>query len=279
MKSRAIVTLADSNYFDLLLELISSIRQFEQSKNIAICVLDAGLKDDQIQNLNNKVEIIKKANWDIEVPKIKVLGKEWLKSQVSRAFLPDYFPDFKKYLWIDCDAWVNTWECVDIYFKACENGKIGITQTIGAGYKVLTRVKWILGSLAAIKSQNYKHAKKSGFSENIARKIAFAPHLNIGVFSLEKDSAIYHNPAKFQINRILHDPERDMAIIFDYEIEKGMSKDEVLDVYESFEKVIESNFPSRSIWNYLSREHFLLYLDHYGREEILNMTRPLVQHT
>ena len=83
---------------------------------------------------------------------------------------------------------MNTWECVDLYFKACENGKIGITQTIGAGYKVLTRVKWILGSLATIKSQNYKHAKKSGFPENIARKIAFAPHLNIGVFSLEKDS-------------------------------------------------------------------------------------------
>ena len=188
MKSQAIVTLADSNYFDLLLELISSIKRFEQSKNVSICVLDAGLKDDQIQNLNNKVEIIKKANWDIEVSKFKVLGKEWLKSQVSRAFLPDYFPDFKKYLWIDCDAWVNTWECVDLYFKACENGKIGITQTIGAGYKVLTKVKWILGRLAAIKSQNYKHAKKSGFSETIARKIAFAPHLNIGVFSLEKDS-------------------------------------------------------------------------------------------
>ena len=188
MKSHAIVTLADSNYFDLLIELISSIKQFEQSKNISICILDAGLKEDQIKKLNNQVEIIKKANWDIEVPKFKVFGKEWLKSQVSRAFLPNYFPDFKKYLWIDCDAWVNTWECVDIYFKACENGKIGITQTIGAGYKVLTKVKWILGRLAAIKSQNYKHAKKSGFSETIARKIAFAPHLNIGVFSLEKNS-------------------------------------------------------------------------------------------
>ena len=95
MKSQAIVTLADSNYFDLLLELISSIKQFEQSKNIAICVHDAGLRDDQIQNLSNKVEIIKKANWDIEVPKFKVLGKEWLKSQVSRAFLPDYFLTLK----------------------------------------------------------------------------------------------------------------------------------------------------------------------------------------
>ena len=99
------------------------------------------------------------------------------------------------------------------------------------------------------------------------------------IFSLEKDSAIYHNPAKFKIDKVLHDPDRDMAIIFDYEIEKGMSKDEVLDVYESFEKVMESNFPSRNIWNYLSREHFLLYLDRYGREEILNMAHPLTQST
>ena len=191
MQSQAIVTLADSNYFDLLLELIASIKRFKQSDNISICVLDAGLKNDQVKILNNKVEIIKKANWDIKVPKLKVLGKEWLKSQVSRAFLPEYFPNFDKYLWIDCDAWLNSWECVDLYFRACENGKIGITQTIGPGYKVLTRVKWILGKIAAIKSQNYKHAKKSGFSENIARKIAFAPHINIGVFSLEKNSPIW----------------------------------------------------------------------------------------
>ena len=99
------------------------------------------------------------------------------------------------------------------------------------------------------------------------------------IFSLEKDSAIYHNPTKFQIDKVLHDPDRDMAIIFDYEIKKGMSKDEVLDVYESFEKVIESNFTSLNIWNYLSREHFLLYLDRYGREEILNMAHPLTQST
>ena len=61
MKNNVIVSLADSNYFELLNELIDSIKKFEQSKNISICVLDAGLKDDQIQNLNNKVEIIKKA--------------------------------------------------------------------------------------------------------------------------------------------------------------------------------------------------------------------------
>ena len=188
MKSQAIVTLADSNYYDLLLELISSIKRFEQSKDISICLLDAGLTENQIKNLKSKVDIIKKAKWDIEVRKIKVLGKEWLKSQVSRAFLPEYFPGFDKYLWIDCDAWVNSWDCIELYYKACNQGKLGITQTVGPGYKILTKVRWIFGKLALIKSQNFKHAVNSKIGIDKARKLAFAPHINIGVFSLEKNS-------------------------------------------------------------------------------------------
>ena len=86
MKSNAIVTLADSNYFELLIELISSIKNFNQSKNISICVLDAGLSSDQVNILKEKVDEVKKANWDIEVSKLKAIGKEWLKSQISRAF-------------------------------------------------------------------------------------------------------------------------------------------------------------------------------------------------
>jgi len=188
MNSRAIVTLSDSNYFELLLELIDSIKRYKESKDVSICVLDAGLTEKQSKIIESKVFSIKKAKWDIKVPSRKVGDKEWLKSQVSRAFLPDYFPEFEKYLWIDCDAWVNTWETIDLYFEACNNGKLGITQSIGPGYRILTRVQWVFNKLALIKSQNYKHAKKSGFSEKIARKIAFAPHLNIGVFSLEKKS-------------------------------------------------------------------------------------------
>ena len=188
MNKNTIITLADSNYYHMLQELIDSIKNHPESKNVSICVLDAGLTEDQIKNIEKKVYKIKKANWDIEVPKYKTIGKEWLKSQVSRAFLPDYFPEFKKYLWIDCDAWVQDWSCIELYFKACENGKLGITQTMGPGYRVMSKVKWLVGSLALIKSQNYKHAKSSGIQDSDAQKIAFAPHLNIGVFSLDKDS-------------------------------------------------------------------------------------------
>ena len=188
MKKNVIVSLADSNYFPLLLELVESIQRFKESENVAICILDAGLTSDQKDLLTNKVDEIKSAEWDIQVPGYKVRGKEWLKSQVSRAFLPSYFPNYEKYLWIDCDAWVNDWSCVDLYFKACENGKLGITQTIGPGYKITSKVNWVFGKLAIIKSQNFKHAVKSKIGYDKARKLAFAPHINIGVFSLEKNS-------------------------------------------------------------------------------------------
>jgi len=188
MKKNAIVSLADSNYFELLNELIDSIKSFEKSKDIAICILDAGLTEDQRSILSKKVDEIKSAEWDIEVPAFKVEGREWLKSQVSRAFLPKYFPDYEKFLWIDCDAWVGDWNSVELYFKACENGKLGITQTFTPGYKAMSKVNWIFGQIAIIKSQNFKHAIKSKIGIDKARKLAFAPHINIGVFSLEKNS-------------------------------------------------------------------------------------------
>ena len=188
MKKNVIVSLADANYFPLLEELVNSIKKFEESKNIAICILDAGLTEDQRKKLLVKVDEIKSAEWDIEVPGYKVKNKEWLKSQVSRAFLPKYFPNYEKYLWIDCDAWVNDWNCIKLYFKACNDGKLGITQTIGPGYRITSKVNWLFGKLAIIKSQNFKHAIKSKIGYDKARKLAFAPHINIGVFSLEKNS-------------------------------------------------------------------------------------------
>ena len=188
MKENTIISLADANYFELLNELVDSIKSFDQSKEIAICIMDAGLQKDQVEILEKKVDQIKKAEWDIEVPSFKVKGREWLKSQVSRAFLPRYFPDYKKYLWIDADAWVNSWYAIELFLKGCDNKKLAIATSADRSYGRVLRAEWFLGSFAKIKSQNYKHAKSSGFSEKIAREVALKPHLNIGAFSLEIDA-------------------------------------------------------------------------------------------
>ena len=188
MKDRAIISLADSKYFELLNELIDSILSFEESKSISICILDAGLQLDQIKILEKKVYKIVKAKWDIKVPEYKIKGREWLKSQVSRAFLPEYFPGFKKYLWIDADAWVNDWSSVELYFKGSDNKTLSISSSADRAYGRVLRADWIFSNIAFIRSQNYKHSKSSGFSNKICREVALKPHLNIGVFCLENDA-------------------------------------------------------------------------------------------
>ena len=188
MKKNVIISLADSNYFLLLDELIDSIKRFKESQEIAICILDAGLEDKQKEILKKKVDSIESADWDIKVPEAKVKGKEWLKSQVSRAFLPKYFPGYEKYIWIDADAWVNSWYPIKLLLKACENNKLSIVSSADRAYGRVLRAEWVFRSFARIKSQNYKHAKSSGFSETIARQVALKPHLNIGVFALQANS-------------------------------------------------------------------------------------------
>ena len=189
MKENVIISLADANYFELLNELVDSIKRFKDSTNTAICILDGGLTDEQKKILSSKVDEIKSSDWDIKISKFRTLGKKWLKSLITRAFLPEYFPNYKKYLWIDADAWVNSWEAIELYFKGCENNKLSIATSADRAYGRVLRAEWVFGSFARIKSQNYKHAKSSGFSERIAREVALKPHLNIGVFALEANAS------------------------------------------------------------------------------------------
>ena len=49
MRENTIISLADSNYFNLLNELIDSINRFQQSKTVDICIMDAGLTGEQIK--------------------------------------------------------------------------------------------------------------------------------------------------------------------------------------------------------------------------------------
>ena len=91
MKKNVIVSLADSNYFELLNELIDSIKSFEKSKDIAICILDAGLSEEQKKILSKKVDEIKSAEWDIDVPAFKVKGKRMAKESGIKSIFTKIF--------------------------------------------------------------------------------------------------------------------------------------------------------------------------------------------
>lgn len=45
-----------------------------------------------------------------------------------------------------------------------------------------------------------------------------------GAFTLVRHAPVYSDPAKYGITRIVQDPNRDLAIHFDYEVESGMDE-------------------------------------------------------
>ena len=73
-----------------------------------------------------------------------------------------------------------------MYIKGSDNNKLAVSTSADRSSGRVLRADWFFGNYAKIKSQNYKHAKSSGFSEIIARTIGLMPHLNLGVFCLNQ---------------------------------------------------------------------------------------------
>ena len=99
-------------------------------------------------------------------------------------------------------------------------------------------------------------------------KILIKPD-NDSVFKL-----VNQYPKKFSITKIIQNPESNMAMNLDFEASSGMSREEAVEMNTKCINMAEEKFPSIQIWGTLPREHFLLYLDRYGKEG-LSGNKPL----
>ncbi|MCH7622536.1 MAG: radical SAM protein, partial [Nitrospinae bacterium] len=93
-----------------------------------------------------------------------------------------------------------------------------------------------------------------------------------GVFLLNRDSSCYQYPEKFSITKIIQDPEANIAMNLDFVAEKGMSRQEAVEMNDQCIQLAEEKFPSLKVWGTLPREHFLLYLDRYGKDAMSGKT-------
>jgi len=89
-----------------------------------------------------------------------------------------------------------------------------------------------------------------------------------GVFLLNRDSSCYQYPEKYSISKIELDPESNIAMNLDFVADEGMSRKDALEMNDRCIGMAEEKFPSLKIWGTLPREHFLLYLDRFGKEEL-----------
>ena len=106
--------------------------------------------------------------------------------------------------------------------------------------------------------------------ENLHSIHSFGP----GVFLLNRDSSCYQFPEKFSITKIVQDPDANIAMNLDFEASSGMSREEAAEINTQCISMAEDKFPSLQVWGTLPREHFLLYLDRYGKEALRGKHPP-----
>lgn len=134
LKRLCFVTGASSNapYFELVVQLIESIKATKYYHNIPIKILDCGLTKDDYMYLVKRFNVeIKDPGWDVNFNLIEVNGrlgqpKNGWKGVTSRPYIYKHFPGYEYYFWIDTDAWVQSENALDKLIYLCEKQGIGI---------------------------------------------------------------------------------------------------------------------------------------------------------
>jgi hypothetical protein len=182
--SWTIVTGSDAAYFPLLQGLLASIADAVVEGVPPVQVLDLGMETEQLRWLEGRVQSVVAPEWDISSENAraveKVLGPA-ARALTSRPHLPQYFPGFQTYLWLDCDLWIQRWECVQWFIAAAEHSELAIVPQIDRSFRCMWR--------AADPSDPLFRYYTTCVGEELAGKLAFQlPQFNNGAFALRCDS-------------------------------------------------------------------------------------------
>ncbi len=191
----------DSHYFHLLLEWIASLRAHPQGKEADICILDSGLSEEELKKLKPLVTKIYKPDWPCPIPIWKTKGREYLKSCVCRPFLPDYFPGYDIYFWMDADTWIQNWESIDLFLEGANRKKIALTGQVDRAYPRHTRIKWLFRMPFKLRGFYFSNAKKA-FSFAKAKELYPYHVLLAGAFALHKDAPHWKRWQELVVNTL-----------------------------------------------------------------------------
>ena len=187
MSKTVFVSGCDSNYFPLLLEWLHSLQRFKQADNFDICILDAGLTPPQIQRLKPHVKNIVNPEWPVKLPDYKIKG-EYLKACVCRPFLPQLFPGYETYVWMDADTWIQDWSCIELFLKGAEKEKITLTAQVDRSYpRGGARIKWLGRVPWKVRGFYFSNALRA-FDFKTAKDLLSYHVLLAGMFALRADA-------------------------------------------------------------------------------------------
>ena len=179
-----IVSAADAAFLPPLSEMLSSIEAGVKREGISVGILDLGLSRANIERLSRYGATIVSPGWDYSLNHFAIPANDGFKAMTARPHLPQHFPGYDLYVWLDADCWVQDWNSVLTLIGAGKNSQFAIIPEEHPGYAPHSEWKnarpdaWML---------YYKNVRTC-FGANAARDLLQRVTLNSGVFSATADA-------------------------------------------------------------------------------------------
>ena len=180
-----IVSGGDSKYFQLLKELALSIREKHEGKSINIAYLDGGLTSEDINYFKSlNIEVVD-PGWCNPIAEQKAAGRNFLKINIAKMHLDKILPNRKIIIWIDADAWLQTFESLDLFSMVANKNKLAIvSQASRLESKNIRFKKIFTHRFVELRNILYKNARRAGLKIDLIEKMQGRPTLNAGAYSL-----------------------------------------------------------------------------------------------
>lgn len=171
------VTAATESYASLLRGLVQSLQQWHPLPYTALACFDLGLGAGTRQWLEQYVTHIVEPGWDLPVSETIRTQQAYVRALTVRPFLPQHFPGYDIYLWIDADCWVQERDALDAYLAAASRGELAIAPEIHHAYRHTPHLfTWRAKRLHAY------------FGVETAQRLSWSTYFNAGVFALEANA-------------------------------------------------------------------------------------------
>ena len=180
-----IISGGDSKYFQLLKELALSIREKLEGKSINIVYLDGGLTSENINYFKSlNIEVVD-TGWCNPIAEQKAKGRNFLKINTAKMYLDKILPNKKVIIWIDADAWLQTFESIDLFSLVAKKNKLAIvSQATRLENKNIQFKKVFTHRFVELRNILYKNARRAGLTKDLIEKMQGRPTLNAGAYAL-----------------------------------------------------------------------------------------------
>lgn len=186
MKRSLIVSGSDEKYFDILWGFVRSIRYFEETREIDCVVIDAGLSPVQKEKLADLRVTVASIGWGFpfisgDVAKSLPLR---VKCLTARPHLPDFFPGYDHYLWMDADTWIQSGKALAPFVAAADTADIAIVPE-------LHHLSSYLYDPDSLPRLRHRHIYGLAYGAEIGQRLSMLPVHNAGVFAARADSPLW----------------------------------------------------------------------------------------